>query len=77
MSTPPIRTPAPPSKESRLPRLSPHSWPSLSAWPWQAERQGVGDVDEIETFGLIFSSIVVEALPFILLGAVVSAAIAV
>jgi uncharacterized protein len=38
---------------------------------------GVGDVDEIETFVLIFSSIVVEALPFILLGALVSAAIAV
>jgi uncharacterized protein len=38
---------------------------------------GVGEVDEIETFVLIFSSIVVEALPFILLGALVSAAIAV
>jgi uncharacterized membrane protein YraQ (UPF0718 family) len=38
---------------------------------------GVGDVDEIETFVLIFSSIVVEALPFILLGALVSAGIAV
>jgi uncharacterized protein len=38
---------------------------------------GLQDVDEIETFVLIFSSIVVEALPFILLGALVSAAIAV
>jgi uncharacterized protein len=38
---------------------------------------GVGEVDEIETFVLIFSSIVVEALPFILLGALVSAAIAI
>jgi uncharacterized protein len=38
---------------------------------------GLGEVDEIETFVLIFSSIVVEALPFILLGALVSAAIAV
>jgi uncharacterized membrane protein YraQ (UPF0718 family) len=38
---------------------------------------GLGDVDEIETFVLIFSSIVVEALPFILLGALVSSAIAV
>lgn len=38
---------------------------------------GLGEVDEVETFVLIFSSIVVEALPFILLGALVSAAIAV
>jgi uncharacterized protein len=38
---------------------------------------GLGQVDEVETFSLIFSSIVVEALPFILLGALASAAIAV
>jgi uncharacterized protein len=38
---------------------------------------GVGQADTIQTFVLIFSSIVVEALPFILLGALVSAAFAV
>jgi uncharacterized protein len=38
---------------------------------------GLGDVDSVETFVLIFSSIVVEALPFVLLGALVSGAIAV
>ena len=38
---------------------------------------GWGDVDSVETFVLIFSSIVVEALPFVLLGALVSGAIAV
>jgi uncharacterized membrane protein YraQ (UPF0718 family) len=36
---------------------------------------GLGDRAEIETFVLVFTSIVVEALPFILLGALVSAAI--
>lgn len=36
---------------------------------------GLGDLAEIETFALIFTSIVVEALPFVLLGATVSAAI--
>jgi hypothetical protein len=35
------------------------------------------DVEELSTFVLIFTSIVVEALPFILLGAIVSGAIAV
>jgi uncharacterized protein len=38
---------------------------------------GLGEVDSVQTFVLIFSSIVVEALPFVLLGALVSAAIAV
>jgi uncharacterized protein len=38
---------------------------------------GVGQADTVQTFVLIFSSIVVEALPFILLGALVSAAFAV
>jgi uncharacterized membrane protein YraQ (UPF0718 family) len=38
---------------------------------------GWGEVDSVETFVLIFSSIVVEALPFVLLGALVSGAIAV
>jgi uncharacterized membrane protein YraQ (UPF0718 family) len=38
---------------------------------------GVGQADTIQTFVLIFSSIVVEALPFILLGALVSGAFAV
>jgi uncharacterized protein len=38
---------------------------------------GLGHVPAFETFALIFSSIVIEALPFILLGALVSAALAV
>lgn len=36
---------------------------------------GLGRTAEVETFVLVFTSIVVEALPFILLGALVSAAI--
>jgi uncharacterized membrane protein YraQ (UPF0718 family) len=36
---------------------------------------GLGDVALVETFGVIFASIVIEALPFVLLGATVSAAI--
>ncbi|MGH2748861.1 MAG: permease [Actinomycetota bacterium] len=36
---------------------------------------GLGEVAEAETFALIFTSIVVEALPFVLLGASVSAGI--
>src|SRR5205823_9031881 len=36
---------------------------------------GLGGVPAFETFALIFSSIVIEALPFILLGALVSAAL--
>ena len=42
-----------------------------------ARLAGAGDVAAIETFVLIFTSIVVEALPFVLLGAAVSALIAV
>jgi uncharacterized membrane protein YraQ (UPF0718 family) len=38
---------------------------------------GLRDLESVETFVLIFSSIVIEALPFILLGALVSAAIGV
>jgi uncharacterized membrane protein YraQ (UPF0718 family) len=38
---------------------------------------GAADVPEVETFVLIFASIVIEALPFVLLGALVSAAIGV
>jgi uncharacterized membrane protein YraQ (UPF0718 family) len=37
----------------------------------------LGNVAQVTSFGLIFASIVIEALPFILLGAVVSAAMAV
>jgi uncharacterized protein len=41
-----------------------------------ARAAGVADNAEIGTFGVIFTSIVVEALPFILIGAIASAAIA-
>jgi uncharacterized membrane protein YraQ (UPF0718 family) len=46
----------------------------VTAIAWAAD---VGDSPAIETFLLVFSSIVIEALPFILLGALASAAIAV
>jgi uncharacterized protein len=42
-----------------------------------AGRSGAGGVPIVQTFVLVFTSIVVEALPFILLGALVSALIAV
>jgi uncharacterized protein len=41
-----------------------------------ARAAGAADNAEIGTFGVIFTSIVVEALPFILIGAIASAAIA-
>ncbi len=37
----------------------------------------LGNIAQLTTFGVIFASIVIEALPFILLGALVSAAVAV
>jgi uncharacterized membrane protein YraQ (UPF0718 family) len=40
-----------------------------------ARALGVGGVSQVGTFALIFTSIVVEALPFVLLGALVSAVI--
>src|SRR5215217_6591523 len=42
-----------------------------------ARSAGLADVPAVTTLGVIFTSIVIEALPFILLGALVSAAIAV
>src|SRR4051794_34853194 len=42
-----------------------------------ARSAGVADAPVVTTLGVIFTSIVIEALPFILLGAIVSAAIAV
>jgi uncharacterized membrane protein YraQ (UPF0718 family) len=42
-----------------------------------ARRSGVIETATVATFGLVFASIVVEALPFILLGAIVSAGMAV
>src|SRR5215216_6789339 len=42
-----------------------------------ARAAGLADVPAVTTLGVIFTSIVIEALPFILLGALVSAAIAV
>jgi uncharacterized protein len=42
-----------------------------------AHRLQLGNVAQVTGFGVIFASIVIEALPFILLGALVSAAVAV
>jgi len=49
--------------------------PLLAALVLIARAAGLGDVEVAETFVLIFTSIVIEALPFILLGALVSAGI--
>jgi hypothetical protein len=50
---------------------------AIAAALLSARAAGAGDSPAIQTFVLVFSSIVIEALPFILLGALVSAAIAV
>jgi uncharacterized membrane protein YraQ (UPF0718 family) len=42
-----------------------------------ARAAGLSDVDALATFGVIFTSIMVEAVPFVLIGALVSAAVAV
>jgi uncharacterized protein len=42
-----------------------------------ARGAGLADVDALATFGVIFTSIMVEAVPFVLIGALVSAAVAV
>src|SRR4051812_19452373 len=42
-----------------------------------ARQAGLADIPAVTTLGVIFTSIVIEALPFILIGAIVSAAIAV
>jgi uncharacterized protein len=42
-----------------------------------ARAAGAGENDAVETFVLVFSSIVIEALPFVLMGALVAAGIAV
>ncbi len=42
-----------------------------------ARAAGLADVDALATFGVIFTSIMVEAVPFVLIGALVSAAVAV
>src|SRR3954470_3299087 len=75
--------PAPPVRaEERPPPFVP-LWAVAAAF-WTAviaivlaRSAGVADNEVIGTFGVIFTSIVVEALPFILMGAAASAAIAV
>jgi uncharacterized membrane protein YraQ (UPF0718 family) len=42
-----------------------------------ARAAGLAEVDALATFGVIFTSIMVEAVPFVLIGALVSAAVAV
>ena len=70
----PTRTRAPPNKAFRPSPPSSRS-PSPSASGWQAGAAGLQDVDGVQTFLVIGTSIAVEALPFVLLGALVSAAI--
>ena len=64
---------------SVLPRRTSHTPPIAGALlvvaVLAARFGGLGDVALIETFVVIFASIVIEALPFVLLGATVSAAI--
>jgi uncharacterized membrane protein YraQ (UPF0718 family) len=62
---------------ARTPRVP--AWAALPAAALAAivlvRATGLGRTAEVETFVLVFTSIVVEALPFVLLGALVSAAI--
>ncbi len=67
----------PPAARIREPLVVAAALALLAAAAAAARSAGAGDVAELETFVLIFVSIVVEALPFILLGALVSAAVAV
>jgi uncharacterized membrane protein YraQ (UPF0718 family) len=50
---------------------------ALAAALLTARAAGAGEDDAVQTFVLVFSSIVIEALPFVLMGAFVAAAIAV
>jgi uncharacterized protein len=65
------------ARRAREPLVLAGAVAALAAAALAARSAGAGDVAELETFVLIFVSIVVEALPFILLGALVSAAVAV
>src|SRR5512133_1190585 len=74
--------PAPAATELRLPRKVPVWQVSLGFWllfcaVLVAHGLKLGNVAQLTTFGVIFTSIVIEALPFILLGALASAAVAV
>jgi uncharacterized membrane protein YraQ (UPF0718 family) len=75
-------SPQPASVSSPPPRTVPIWQVSLAFWVLflavlAAHGLKLGNVAQVTTFGVIFASIVIEALPFILLGAVVSAAVAV
>jgi uncharacterized membrane protein YraQ (UPF0718 family) len=82
----PVAATQPPSPAATRARQTVRSVPiwqvSLAFWllflaVLAAHGLQLGNVAQVTTFGVIFASIVIEALPFILLGAVVSAAMAV
>jgi uncharacterized protein len=66
----------PPAREVPLWVVGSVFWLAVAA-VLLARSAGLADLPAVTTLGVIFTSIVIEALPFILLGALVSAAIAV
>ncbi len=75
-------TPQPGRVPSPAPRTVPIWQVSLAFWllflvVLAAQKLKLGNLADLTTFGIVFASIAIEALPFILLGAVVSAAVAV
>jgi uncharacterized protein len=76
-------SPAPESRPGALVARSVPIWQvSVAFWllvlaVLGAHSMNLGNVAQVSTFGIVFASIVIEALPFILLGALVSAAVAV
>ena len=73
---PPVRAPDRPPPFVPLWAVAAAFWAAVAAIA-VARASGAADNEVIGTFGVIFTSIVVEALPFILIGAAASAAIAV
>jgi uncharacterized protein len=85
-----LTSPPPPQSDPALqPAPGPQQGPRVPIWVvslvlWLtfiavlvARHAGLDEVPAFSTFGIIFSSIVIEALPFILIGALVSALMAV
>jgi uncharacterized membrane protein YraQ (UPF0718 family) len=84
-AAPLVASPSPPlapDPQGTAPRSVPIWQVSLAFWllflsVLAAQQLKLGNLADLTTFGIVFASIVIEALPFILLGAVVSAGMAV
>jgi uncharacterized membrane protein YraQ (UPF0718 family) len=77
-----IAAPSTRTDATRPPRVVPVWQAALAFWLlflaiFAAHKLQLGNVGQVTTFGIIMASIVIEALPFILLGALVSAVMAV